>query len=139
VRGGKPLKGGATINLNDTPDALPALCIAATYARGDTTFTGLAHVRVKETDRVAVMDRELAKLGAKVTTTKESLTIHGGAPLTGAQVDCHDDHRIAMALCIAGLFAEGTTTVKDAECASVSFPNFFGLLARAGANIELQD
>ena len=136
VLGGKPLKGGATINLNDTPDALPALCIAAAYAQGDTTFTGLAHVRVKETDRVAVMEQELAKLGARVTSTKETMTIRGGSPLTGAPVECHDDHRIAMALCIVGLFADGATTVKDAECASVSFPNFFELMAGVGAALS---
>jgi 3-phosphoshikimate 1-carboxyvinyltransferase len=139
VRGGRPLKGGLTINLNDTPDALPALSVAACYARGATVFTGLAHVRVKETDRVAVMQRELGKMGAKVEATADSMVVHGGAPLTGAEVESHDDHRIAMALAVAGLFADGSTNVKDAECASVSFPNFFELMNASGAGIEIKE
>jgi 3-phosphoshikimate 1-carboxyvinyltransferase len=85
------------------------------------------------------MEQELAKLGAKVTTAKDSMTVHGGAPLTGALVDCRDDHRIAMALCIAGLCAEGAVTVKDAECAAVSFPGFFALMAGVGADVEVRD
>jgi 3-phosphoshikimate 1-carboxyvinyltransferase len=137
VRGGKPLKGGVTINLNDIPDSLPALSVAACYAQGDTVFTGLSHVRVKETDRVAVMEKELSKLGAKVSITNDSMTIHGGCVLQGTDVDSHDDHRIAMALCVAGLFAEGTVRVNAVECASVTFPNFFELMNQAGARFEL--
>ena len=139
VHGGKPLKGGTTINLNDIPDSLPALSVAACFAEGDTVFTGLAHVRVKETDRVAVMEAELTKIGAKVETTKDSMTVHGGSPIKGAEVESYDDHRIAMAMAVAGLFADGEMRVKDAECASVSFPNFFDLLGSAGASIELSD
>ena len=141
VRGGKPLKGGAVINLNDIPDSLPALSAAACFAEGDTVFTGLAHVRVKETDRVAVMEGELSKIGAKVETTGDSMIIHGegGKNLKGADVESHDDHRIAMAMAAAGLFSAGEMRVKDAECASVSFPGFFDLMNRAGAAIELQD
>jgi 3-phosphoshikimate 1-carboxyvinyltransferase len=136
VRGGKPLRGGTTIDLNDTPDALPALCVAACYATGDTTFTGLAHVRVKETDRVAVMASELGKLGARIDSDAETMTVHGGPPLQGATVESHDDHRVAMSLCTAGLFAAGSTTVKDADCASVSFPGFFDLMRGVGAAIK---
>ena len=74
VRGGKKLSGGTTINLNDTPDMLPALSVAAAYAEGATTFTGLAHVRVKETDRVAVMEKELGRLGVRFLTTADTMT-----------------------------------------------------------------
>jgi 3-phosphoshikimate 1-carboxyvinyltransferase len=144
VRGGKPLAGGAVINLNDIPDSLPALAAAACFTRGDTTFTGLAHVRVKETDRVAVMQTELAKLGANAQATADSMTVRGsfatGAhPLYGSKVASHGDHRIAMALAVAGLFCGGETRVQDAECASVSFPGFFELLNGAGASIELRE
>ncbi|MDR3284341.1 MAG: 3-phosphoshikimate 1-carboxyvinyltransferase [Treponema sp.] len=137
VRGGKSLKGGAVISLKDIPDALPALSAAACYARGDTVFTGLAHVRLKETDRVAVMERELTKLGAWIETTGDALIVHGGIPLTGAEVESHNDHRVAMALTVAGLFSQGTTRVKDAECAAVSFPGFFELMNSAGAHIDI--
>ena len=138
VKGGKLLEGGTTINLNDTPDALPALAVAACYARGETRFTGLAHVRVKETDRVAVMEEELGRLGAQVRTTADEMIVTGG-PLTGAVVHSHDDHRIAMALICAGMFAKGETRVTDAECASVSFTGFFDVMQNVGASLQLVD
>ncbi len=139
VKGGKPLKSDLTINLNDIPDSLPALSVAACYNQGKTTFTGLAHVRVKETDRVAVMEQELTKLGAKIETTHDSMIVYGGQPLTGALVDSHDDHRVAMSLAVAGLFAQGEMAVKDAQCAAVSFPNFFEVMNGVGAGLQLED
>jgi 3-phosphoshikimate 1-carboxyvinyltransferase len=137
VRGGKKLSGGATINLNDTPDMLPSLAVAAAYAEGTTTFTGLAHVRVKETDRVAVMEKELNKLGVQVQTGADTMTIYGGEPLTGAAVESYGDHRVAMALAVAGLFAEGGVRVRVVECIPVSFPGFFELLEGVGAKCDL--
>lgn len=139
IKGGTPLHGGVTINLNDIPDSLPALSVVACFAEGKTTFTNLAHVRVKETDRVAVMEKELKKLGADVEIGPDYMIVNGGKALMGAEVDSHDDHRVAMALTVAGLFAEGEMKVKDAQCASVSFPNFFELMNKAGANILLKD
>lgn len=139
IKGGAPLHGGVTIDLNDTPDALPALSVAACFAEGKTTFTNLAHVRVKETDRVAVMEKELKKLGADIETGPDYMTVNGGRTLTGAEVDSHDDHRVAMALTAAGLFAAGETRVKDAQCASVSFPGFYELMNKIGAGIILRD
>jgi 3-phosphoshikimate 1-carboxyvinyltransferase len=138
VRGGKPLRGGTTINLDDIPDSLPALSVAACFAEGETHFTGLAHARVKETDRVAVMENALAKIGAKASSTPGSMTVCGGAALHGTEAESHGDHRIAMALAVAGLFCDGEMRVKDAECASVSFPNFFETMSGAGASIELR-
>lgn len=139
IKGGTPLHGGVTINLNDIPDSLPALTVAACFAEGKTTFTNLAHVRVKETDRVAVMENELKKLGADVEIGPDYMIVNGGKPLAGTEVYSHDDHRVAMALAVAGLFAEGKTKVKDAHCASVSFPSFFELMNKVGANIVFQD
>ena len=136
VHGGKKLKSGLTINLNDIPDSLPALSVAACYAEGTTTFTGLAHVRVKETDRVAVMERELKKLGADVETGPDYMIVHGGKPLKGAEVESYDDHRVAMAMTVAGLFCEGEMRVNNAECASVSFPGFFEKMNAIGCGIE---
>lgn len=136
VRGGKKLTSGLTINLNDIPDSLPAMSVAACYAEGTTTFTGLAHVRVKETDRVAVMERELKKLGADVETGPDYMIVHGGKPLTGAVADSYDDHRVAMAMAVAGLFAEGEMRVNDAQCAAVSFPGFFEKMNAIGCGFQ---
>ena len=139
VRGGKKLTSGLTINLNDIPDSLPAMSVAACYAEGTTTFTGLAHVRVKETDRVAVMERELKKLGADVETGPDYMIVHGGKKLTGAVADSYDDHRVAMAMAVAGLFAEGEMRVNDAQCAAVSFPGFFEKMNAIGCNFQCGD
>ncbi len=139
IKGGTPLHGGLTIDLNDIPDSLPALSVAACFAQGKTTFTNLAHVRVKETDRVAVMEQELKKLGADVEIGQDYMIVNGGKTLFGTEVDSHDDHRIAMALAVVGLFAKGETKVKDAQCASVSFPSFFEKMNKVGADILLRD
>ena len=139
VHGGKPIKSNMTINLNDIPDSLPALSVAACYAEGTTTFTGLAHVRVKETDRVAVMERELKKIGADVETGPDYMIVHGGKPLTGAVVESYDDHRVAMAMAVAGLFSNGEMRVNNAECAAVSFPGFFDKMNAIGCNFQLSD
>lgn len=139
IKGGKHLKSGLTINLNDIPDSLPILSVAACYADGDTKFVDLAHVRVKETDRVAVMEEELRKLGADIETGPDYMIVHGGKGLTGTDVDSHDDHRVAMALTIAGLFSKDEMKVKDVECVSVSFPRFFEMMNSIGGNINLID
>ncbi len=138
VRGGKKLVSGVTINLQDTPDALPALSVAAAFAEGDTTFTGLAHVRVKETDRVAVMQEELSKMGADIEIGPDYMVVHGGKPLHGATVESHGDHRIAMAMTVAGMMAKGETVVRGAECASVSFPGFYEKMLGIGADLEIR-
>lgn len=135
VRGGKPLSGGLTIDLTDIPDSLPALSVIAAYAQGDTTFTGLEHVRLKETDRVAVMTSELEKVGASVEAGSDYMVVHGGRKLTGTTVQSYDDHRVAMAMAVCGMFAEGEMVVIDGECAAVSFPTFFEVMGNLGANI----
>jgi 3-phosphoshikimate 1-carboxyvinyltransferase len=125
--------------MGDIPDSLPALSVAACFAEGDTTFTGLAHVRVKETDRVAVMEEALSKIGAETASTRDAMTVRGSPnALRGADTESRGDHRIAMALAVAGLFCEGEMRVKDAECAAVSFPGFFEAMAGAGASLSLK-
>ncbi len=138
VRGGRPLRG-VTVDMNPIPDSLPALAVAAAYAQGDTTFTNLAHVRVKETDRVAVMQQVLTACGADIDVTADTMTVHGGRPLTGACVRSHGDHRVAMAMTVCGLLAGGEMHVSDPACAEVSFPGFFETMNGAGAGFELQD
>lgn len=136
IHGGKTLKG-IPVDMNRIPDCLPALSVAACYAEGDTCFTSLAHVRVKETDRVAVMHEVLTKCGADIEITADTMTVHGGKKLTGTAVDSHDDHRVAMAMAVCGLFSDGEMKISNAECAEVSFPTFYDVMNRAGADIKV--
>ncbi|MTI56624.1 3-phosphoshikimate 1-carboxyvinyltransferase [Geosporobacter ferrireducens] len=136
IRGGKPLKG-VEVDCKDIPDTLPALSVIGAYASGEMKMTGLEVVRLKETDRVAVMQEELSKMGVEVEVGLDHMTIKGGRGFQGTMVESHDDHRVAMALMMAGLVAEGETIVNDVECANISFPNFINIMNAIGANIEI--
>ena len=114
-------------------DEVPALAVAGACAEGDFSIAGAAELRVKESDRIAAMAEGLTAMGASVEERPDGLVIHGGRPLRGAAVRSHDDHRIAMALSVAGLVASGETTVEGAECASVSFPEFYAFLERGAS------
>lgn len=139
IKGGRKLKGGLVIDLGDIPDALPALCVAALHAEGETTFTNLEHVRVKESDRVLVMAEELGKLGATITIEAGQMTVCGGAPLHGGVVTSHGDHRVAMALTAAALMVDGEVRIEDAGCTEVSYPAFFSSLVGVGAKIVIHE
>lgn len=132
---GGGLRGG-TYNCASFPDALPALAVAACFAEGDTTLTDVGVCRLKETDRIFMMRQELSILGASLEEGPDWLTIHGtgGRGLHGGTVDSHDDHRIAMALAVAGLGIPGAgVTVLGAECCAVTFPDFYGIMNRNNA------
>ena len=105
-------------------DEFPILCVAAAYARGRTEIREASELRVKESDRIATMARELSRMGAKVAEREDGLVIEGGAGLSGAEVESHGDHRVAMALAVGGLSARGRTRVGDVACIATSFPNF---------------
>ncbi|MBD2101277.1 3-phosphoshikimate 1-carboxyvinyltransferase [Leptolyngbya sp. FACHB-261] len=111
-------------------DEIPILAVAAAFAQGRTVIRDAAELRVKESDRIAVMARELNRLGAQVTELPDGLEIQGGCPLTGAEVDSYDDHRVAMSLAIAALQAKGMTQIARAQSAAVSYPNFVPTLTR---------
>ncbi len=132
---GRPLRG-AEFDLNAMPDALPALAAAACFASGETRLRNVAQARLKETDRIAVMARELAKMGADIEEMEDGLVVRG-RPLRGAAVDGHHDHRVVMALAVAGLAAKGETVVDTAEAISVTFPDFTDLMRRCGAEIDV--
>jgi 3-phosphoshikimate 1-carboxyvinyltransferase len=117
-------------------DEFPALMVAATQAKGQTVVRDAAELRVKETDRIAVMAAELRKLGADIEEHPDGFRVEGPQRLRGAVVDGHDDHRVAMALAVAGLVAEGETVVEDAACVADSFPGFVETLQALGANME---
>jgi 3-phosphoshikimate 1-carboxyvinyltransferase len=124
---------GAAIGGDVVPaliDEVPALAVAAAHADGKTTITGAKELRVKESDRIAALAQNLRALGGRVEELPDGLVIEGGAPLRGAAVRSFGDHRIAMAMAGAGLSAEGETEIEDAECASVSFPEFWTVLGR---------
>lgn len=123
---GRDLKGGE-FDMNSIPDALPALSVTACFAEGTTKLYNVNQARLKETDRISVMHRELKKMGAEIEELPDGLIIKK-SELIGARVHGYGDHRVVMALAIAGLGAEGTTIVDTTESVSITFPDFFDLL-----------
>jgi len=111
-------------------DEFPILCVAATQADGITTIRGAEELRVKESDRIRSMTSELRKMGAEVEEFPDGLSIKGRTALKGAVLDSYDDHRIAMALSIAGLISEGKTTINGMSSVNISFPGFFDIIRR---------
>jgi 3-phosphoshikimate 1-carboxyvinyltransferase len=124
-----PLRGGV-FDLNATPDLLPAAAVTAAFAAGDTALVNVAHARIKETDRIAVMTGELGKLSVNCTECPDGLIIHGaaGTGLSGGAVDGRRDHRIVMAFAAAALGASGPVEIAGAESAAVTYPGFLELL-----------
>ena len=120
-------------------DEFPALMVAAAAAQGETIVRDARELRVKETDRIAVMAAELRKLGAVIDEREDGFRMAGPQRLRGAQVQGHDDHRIAMSLTIAGLLAPGETVVSDAGCIADSFPGFAETLSNCGADLAVAD
>lgn len=118
-----------------TIDEFPIFAVAATRAHGTTAIREAAELRVKETDRIGAVAMELRKMGARVDERPDGMAIHGPARLHGAQVDSHRDHRLAMALAVAGLVAEGETEVCDAGVIDDSFPGFVETMQALGADI----
>jgi 3-phosphoshikimate 1-carboxyvinyltransferase len=119
---------GGTFDLNATPDLLPAAAVCAAFATGDTALINVAHARIKETDRIAVMAAELVKLGVRCTERPDGLIIHGGEAMSGGRIDGHGDHRIVMAFAAAALGADSPITIESAESAAVTYPGFLNLL-----------
>lgn len=116
-------------------DELPALAVAATQAQGTTVVRDAAELRVKETDRIAALATELRAMGASFQPTPDGFVIAGPTPLHGARVDAHGDHRMAMALAVAGLAARGETVISGAETVAKSFPAFVETLRALGAEV----
>ena len=109
-------------------DEVPVLAVAAALAEGRTEIKDAGELRVKESDRLAALARELGRMGARVSERPNGLIIDGPARLRGAQVTSGGDHRIAMALAVAALVAEGETVIDDTACIATSFPQFADLL-----------
>lgn len=116
-------------------DEFPAILVAAACAEGQTRLRGAAELRVKESDRIAVMAEGLSRLGIKAQASEDGMMIRGGRP-TGGEIDSHGDHRIAMAFAVAGMLADAPVTIHDCANVATSFPGFVALMQAHGAQIE---
>lgn len=106
-------------------DEIPVIAVLAAFAKGTTVISDAAELRVKESDRIAVMTENLNRLGCDVEATDDGMIIHGGNALHGATVDSHKDHRIAMSFAVAALACDGEIEILDADCVNISYPKFY--------------
>jgi len=113
-------------------DELPVFAVAAAFADGETVVRDAAELRVKESDRIATLARELGKLGVDIEERADGFAIRGGRKLRGAPVSGSGDHRLTMALAVAGLLADGETTIADGESVTVSYPGFWEDIQQIG-------
>lgn len=125
---------GIDIDVRDIPDLVPILSVLGCFAKGDIRVLNAGRLRGKESDRLAVIAAELGKMGATIEEKEDALMISNGK-LSGARIDPHNDHRIAMACAVAGLNAEGETVIENSDCVKKSYPEFFSDLKKAGGNI----
>ena len=132
---GSTLKG-IEIDMNKTPDALPAMSVLATFAEGTTRLINVPQARTKETDRIRCMAEELTRMGAKVEELPDGLIVYQSR-LSPCPVSGHGDHRIVMALSLAAMAFDEPTTIDTAEAMSVTFPNYVDLMTSLGARMEL--
>jgi len=109
-------------------DELLVLAVAATQLPGESVISGALELHLKESDRIAAMVDGLAAMGADITAMDDGWTIRGPSRLEGTRVQSRGDHRVAMALAVAGLLADGTTEIEEAECVGISYPGFFDQL-----------
>jgi 3-phosphoshikimate 1-carboxyvinyltransferase len=137
IHGGKPLTG-IKIDANDIPDLLPTLAVIGTYAQGKTEIYNVEQARIKETDRIHSMSEGLSLLGAKIEEHHDGMSIYH-SKLQGACVKGYGDHRTVMALSIAGMLADGTTIIDDAEAIDKTFPTFLKQMQELGAQIKTQN
>jgi 3-phosphoshikimate 1-carboxyvinyltransferase len=130
---------GIEVDMNDLPDQVPTIAIAACFAKGKTVIKNALTARWKECDRIAATCRELSKMGAKVIEKEDGLIIDqdGTWTLQTAQLDGYYDHRMVLSLAIAGMQVEGETRISDAQMVEKSFENFIPDMRNVGANVEL--
>lgn len=120
-------------------DEFPIFGVASAYAKGETVVRQAEELRYKESDRIAMLCQELRRLGVEITELADGFRVHGGRRIQGGEVDAHGDHRLAMALMVAGLGAEDAIRVNGAEVVSESLPEFIPLLRELGVDVECQE
>ncbi|MHA7647641.1 3-phosphoshikimate 1-carboxyvinyltransferase [Nitrosopumilus sp. S4] len=130
------LRGGK-FDLSNSPDLLPPLSILALKSSTPIEIVNVKHARLKETDRIAIIARELVKIGIKIQENEDGLVLEPSEKLVGAKLNSENDHRLFMAFCIAGMFV-GNCSVSDPESVSVSYPDFISEMNRLGAKIQIQ-
>ena len=119
---------GTTIEGSIIPtliDEIPMIAVMAAFAEGTTIIRDAQELKVKESDRIAVMVDNLRRMGADIEGTDDGMIIHGGRPLHGAVIDSHLDHRIAMSFAVAGTICDGTVEILNGECVNISYPEFY--------------
>ena len=129
---------GITVDVGKTPDLVPTIAVLGCVAEGTTIIENAAHVRLKETDRLHAMAVELKKMGVDITEELDKLSIKGGTLKWGADLHGWEDHRIVMSLTLAGLVV-GNATIDTAESIAISYPDFFDVMKRCGADIKILD
>jgi 3-phosphoshikimate 1-carboxyvinyltransferase len=131
---GKTLRG-VDVDMNDCPDSVQTLAVVALFAKGGTRIRNVRNLRVKETDRIAALAAELAKLGAKVIEEADGLTVVPPAAIKPAEISTYKDHRMAMSFAVAGAAAPGIV-IRNPEVVSKSFPGFFEQLETLGIGVD---
>jgi len=135
IKSPEKLKGGK-FDLSNSPDLLPPLSILALKSSAPIEIVNVKHARLKETDRIAVISRELVKLGIKIQEKEDGLILESSDNLKGAELNSENDHRLFMSFCIAGMYL-GDCIVTDPESVNISFPNFIEEMNRLGAKIQV--
>jgi len=135
IKSPKKLNGGK-FDLSNSPDLIPAIAILALKASKPIEIFNVKHARYKETDRIAILARELSKLGIKVVEKNDGLILRNTGRLTGDNLNSENDHRLFMAFCIAGMYV-GNCTISDPESVEISYPNFISEMKRIGCKIFL--
>ncbi len=106
-------------------DELPVIAVMAAFAKGTTVIKDAGELRVKESDRIALVTENLRRMGAKAEAREDGMVIFGGRPLKGAEITTEKDHRVAMSFAVAALACDGETTLLDADCVNISYPDFY--------------
>lgn len=132
----KEAKNDRVLDVSQIPDLVPIMTVLATQTEGKTEIVGAKRLRIKESDRLAAITKELTKLGAKIEEHEDSLTIYGRTELSGGIADCHNDHRIAMSLAIASTVASEEITLCGADSVRKSYADFWDIFCELGGNIE---
>ncbi len=128
---------GGKFDLSNSPDLLPPLAILALCSSAPIEIFNVKHARLKETDRIAIISRELVKLGIKIKEKEDGMILEPSENISGADLISEEDHRLFMAFCIAGMHV-GNCTVSDPESVKVSYPNFIEEMNRMGARIKIE-
>ena len=131
---------GTVIDLADCPDLGPILTVLGAFCEGELRIENAARLRMKESDRIAAMEEELKKLGVRIASDENSITVNGRIPMRApVTVQAHNDHRIAMSLAVFAASAEYPVTISGAECVRKSYPDFFEVLGSTGVKVEYEN